>query len=171
MPPSVRSGRLARTRSVSSLLPPAVLTVPPPPLIRWRLRPPLGRVLPLLLPAVWRQVEQGPDAAHRLDPASVGEVGAVDVVAITENDAEPEGLAFGGRHPEVVVEVALGGGIPRYGPTHPLLIGLDIGERCAGDQGKGSVAGVQVGQMGDLVHDQRAAGAAGRRPAPDTGCE
>ena len=37
---------------------PSVLVVPPPPLIRRSLRPPLGRVLPLLLPAVRRQVEE-----------------------------------------------------------------------------------------------------------------
>ena len=67
-----------------------VFVVQSPPAVRWRLRTPLGRVLPLLLAAQRGQVEQRPIAGERLDAAPVGEVSAEDPLAIANEDAEAE---------------------------------------------------------------------------------
>src|SRR5882672_5153574 len=82
----------------------AVLVVAAPPLIGRGFRPALGRILPILLAAERRQVEEGPGAAERLDAAPGGEVGAEDsALVIAQQDAEAEGLAVVGGDAEVGV--------------------------------------------------------------------
>src|SRR5437763_384492 len=144
--------------------------------IRWRpgrVRRPAptvagGRVLPVLLAAERRQVEERPDAAERLDAAVRREVGAKDVVAVSQEDAEPERLAVLvdvrlrrlRTDAEVDVEVALERREPRDRPPHPLPVRLDPGERGARHEREGRVAGVQVREVADLVDEHRAAVAA-----------
>ena len=57
-----------------------------PPLVRRRLRAAGRGVLPLLLAAQGREVEEGPDAAQRLDPAPPRLVGEEDAVAVAQED-------------------------------------------------------------------------------------
>src|ERR1700716_3214701 len=113
-----------------------VLVVAAPPLIRRGLRPALRRILPVFLPAERRQVQEGPGATERLDASPGSEVGAIDVVAIAEEDAETEGLACVARDTEVDVEVAAGGGEPRHGPAHALLVTLNVRQWSARHQRK-----------------------------------
>src|SRR5919106_4225517 len=148
-----------------------VLVMAAPPLVRRGLRIARRRVLPVLLPAEGCQVEEGPDAAERLDAAPGREVRAIDVVAVAEEDAEAESLARVSRDAEVGVEVAAGRGVPRDRPAHALLVRLDVRQRRARHQGKRGVAGVQVREMADLVDEHRTPGAARGRPALDVGSE
>src|SRR5262245_5614121 len=71
----------------------SVLVVAAPPLVGRALRPPLGRVLPGLLAAEGRQVEEGPHAAEPLHPAPGREVGAEHAVTVAQEHAEAEHLA------------------------------------------------------------------------------
>ena len=61
------------------------------------------RVLPLLLAAERGQVEEGPDAAQRLDAAAAGRVGEEDAVAVAQVDVEREVL---GRPPRLLEVLA-----------------------------------------------------------------
>src|SRR5438874_7851668 len=86
-----------------------------------------------------------------------------EIYTLSLHDALPILLArFGtlGADAEGVVEVALERGEPRDGPTHALPVGLDPGDRRAGDERKGGVARMEVGEVADLVDDHRAAAAA-----------
>ena len=65
---------------------------------------------------------------------------------------------------EVGVEV-VGERVPGHVPAHPLLQALDVLLRRARDERERGVAGVQVGEVRDLVGDERAAGAAALGPA------
>jgi len=85
-----------------------------PPLVGPRLRPPLGRVLPVLLPSQWRQVEKGPAAAQRLDTPPRGEVAAEDLVAVAEEDIEPEARG------DVEVGLEAAGGEENQGTVQPM---------------------------------------------------
>jgi hypothetical protein len=108
----------------------------------------LGRVLPRLLAAERRQVEEGPDAAERLDAAAGGEVRAIDLLAVAKEHAQAERLAVLilarsrtlGADAKGVVEGALKQGEPRDGPSHALAVGLDPRDRRARDERKGGVA-------------------------------
>ena len=95
-----------------------VLVLPAPPLIRRLLRAAGRRVLPLLLAAEGRQVEEGPDAAERLDPAAAGLVGQVGVVAVAQEALQTEVLRRAARLLEG--ERAR---VPGEAPPHPLLVG------------------------------------------------
>ena len=53
-------------------------------------------------------------------------------------------------------------------PAHPRLPALDVRLRRARDERERGVAGVQVGEVGDLVGDERAAGAAAARASRAT---
>src|SRR5258707_733231 len=68
----------------------SVLVVQAPPLVGRRLRPAGGGVLPALLPAERRQVEQVEVEAHPVAGPVGGEVGLVDVVAVAEEHADAE---------------------------------------------------------------------------------
>src|SRR5438445_3626036 len=70
-----------------------VLVVPSPPLVGRGLRVTGGRILPVLLPAERRQVEECPGGAKRLDPATGREVAAVDLIAVAKENIKAEGLA------------------------------------------------------------------------------
>src|SRR5207244_1494774 len=93
-------------------------------------------------PEPTRQIEERPDAAERLDAAASGEVGAIDAVAVAEEHAQAECLAFVGGDAEVLVEVAAGRGEPGDGPAHALPVALDLGERGYRYKRKGRVARV-----------------------------
>src|SRR5215218_6956827 len=144
-----------------------VFVVAVPPDVGLGLRVALRRVLPDLLATERGDVEVGPGGAERLVAALVDEVGAVDpavVVAVEGVGAVPFVDA------EVGVE-AVGDRVPGHLPAHPLLQARDLGLRRAADVGEGGVAGVEVGEVGDLVGHQRAAAAAGLGPAVDAGLE
>src|SRR5436305_1049231 len=49
------------------------------------------------------------------------------------------------------------GGEPRHGPTHALLVGLDVHQWRARHEDQGGVASVQLGEVADIVDKQRAA--------------
>src|SRR5262249_39433593 len=78
------------TRSSGVLL---VLVVPPPPLVWLRLWMALGRVLPGLLAAERRPVEEAPDRSDGLEPPPAGEIGPVDLVAVAKKGVQAEHLA------------------------------------------------------------------------------
>src|SRR5262245_4332126 len=61
-----------------------VCVVPVPPLVRRRLRVALRRILPFLLAPERRDVEIVPGAPHLLVAAVVDEVGAEDLVLVTD---------------------------------------------------------------------------------------
>jgi hypothetical protein len=71
---------------------------------------------------------------------------------------------------EVRVEV-VGDRVPGDVPAHPRLQALDVGLRGARDVGERRVAGVEVGEMADLVGHERAAAAAALGPAVDARLE
>jgi hypothetical protein len=72
---------------------------------------------------------------------------------------------------EVGVEV-IGQRVPRDDlPPHPRLQALDFSLRSARDERDRGIAGVQMGGVGDLIDDPRAAGAGTLRPAVDARLE
>src|SRR5438477_10506321 len=113
----------------------SILIVSAPPRVRRRLGPAAGRVFPVFLAAIWHEIEKRPNAAERFDATPLGEVRAIDAVALTQEDAEAERFPFGGRATEVHVEVVVRGGVPRQRPAHALAVRLDLGQRRAGHQG------------------------------------
>src|SRR5213592_3975660 len=116
--------------SVYKILRISVLVVPAPPLVRLRLRVPVRRVFPLLLPTQRRQVEERPHAAERLGAAIRREVRAEDVVVLSNEGAEPERLAVLvdallrclGSDAEVNVEIGLERRVPRDRPAHAVPV-------------------------------------------------
>src|SRR6185437_5277092 len=110
------SGTVART----------VLVVAAPPAIGRRLRPAGRRRLPALLAPERRQVEQAPDVAERLDAAVRGEIRPVDLVAVAQEDAQAEHLAFVRGAAEILVEVGVRRRHPRHGPAHAPLVSLEL---------------------------------------------
>src|SRR5579875_2807749 len=122
-----------RAASVAGMLD-AVLVVPPPPLIRFGLRPAFRRIFPVLLAAVRRQVEQRPDGADGFESARLDEVGAIHVLAVAQENAEARRFALIGGHPHVAVEIVAVRRIPRQVPAHPLAEAFDVRQRRARDQ-------------------------------------
>jgi hypothetical protein len=57
-----------------------------PPFIRGTLRPPSRHILPVFLPAEWRDVEERPHRADLLDTAAVDEVETIDARAVANED-------------------------------------------------------------------------------------
>src|ERR687895_2366481 len=144
----------ARLRHARSCLLP-VLVVVVPPLVRRGLRVALGRVLPLLLPAERRDVEVCPGGAHRLVAALVDEVGAEDLVALADEGVGSVPLV----HAEVLVEVVPDRVPGDLLPGHLRLPALYLRLRRARDEGERGVAGVQMGEVCDLVGEEGAAAA------------
>src|SRR5205814_5523007 len=138
-----------------------------PPRVRWRLGPAGRRVFPLFLAAIRGEIEERPNAAERFDATPLGEVGAIHIVAVAQEDAEAERFPFGGRATEVDVEVIVRGGVPRQRPAHALSVRLDLGQRRAGHQGERHVARMEMGGVTDLVDEHGTAVAAGVWPAAD----
>src|SRR5262245_54184962 len=144
-----------------------ILVVATPPVVPRSLRVALGRVLPVLLATERRQVEQRPDRAYRLDAAAAREVGAVDLASVADEHGEAEqlavlvliGIRLSRAAAEIDVEVACERRDPGNLPAHPPAVGLDLLDRRARDGDERGVARVQVGQVADLIEDQRAAGA------------
>ena len=130
-----------------------VRVVQAPPRVRRALRPAGRRVLPVLLAAERGQVEEGPDAAERLDAATPGRVGEEDAIAIAEEHVKGKIL----RRPQLALEVLAADRVPGDLPAHPAGERLDLALRRARDERERGVARVQVRERADLVGEHRAA--------------
>src|SRR5829696_6809851 len=122
-----RAGRGRLRRERSSVL--AVRVVVVPPLVRRGLRVALGRILPLLLAPERGDVEIAPGRADVLVAAGVDEVGAEDLIALTDEGVVPVPLV----HAEIPVEVIRERVPGDEFPAHALLQALDLGLRGARD--------------------------------------
>src|SRR5262245_10436925 len=138
--------------------------MPPPPLIRRRLRPPFRRVFPSLLTAEHGEVQKRPYAAEHLHTATAGVIVAIDRIALTEERAQAECLMSFSRQAEVAVEIAVNGGEPRDGPAHALPVSHDVRERRARHEDERRVACVQMREIDDLIDEERATGTTRVRP-------
>src|SRR6266404_6314420 len=143
-----------------------VLVVPVPPLVRRGLRVALRRVFPGLLASERRRIEVAPGAPHRLVAAAVDEVGAEHLVTVVEEHVVAVPLV----HAEVEVE-AVRDGVPGYIPTHLRLHARDVRLRRARSPRERGVAGVQMGEVRDLVSMEGAAAAGIIGPTGDPGLE
>src|SRR4051812_45973225 len=90
IPPGTAQETSVGRRAAGERLTGAVLVVVIPPAVRRALRPARRRVLPFLLAAQRRAVEEAPDGADRLDPAAPGPVGLEGPVAVAQEDVEGE---------------------------------------------------------------------------------
>jgi hypothetical protein len=142
------------------------LVVPAEPERPRRLRPALGQVLIVALPPVGRQGPQAPEAADPLDHRPVlQEVGAVDVVAVAQEDVEAEPLV----DPEVSREALTADRVPGHvSPTHAFGVAAEVRLRCRRCHREGDVASMQEAELGDAVGDGRTANAPGVGPTVDT---
>src|SRR5881396_3509234 len=93
-------------------------------------------LFPFLLATVRREVQQRPDVAEGLDTTSFGEVRAIDIVPVTQKNAETECFTFRSDLTEVDVEVVIGRRIPRKRPAHSLAVRLDIRQRRSRNERK-----------------------------------
>src|SRR6266702_4794030 len=132
------------------------------------------RLLPLLLPAEDRGVEERLGAAELLGAASEGRIGVEHLVAVLQEAADSGLLGRAVEHPsetgrlqlslvpvvehhrshgrvdadvEVVVEVAAEGGVPAEVPALALLVGRDLVVRRPRYRGEGRVPGTHVPQQ------------------------
>ena len=103
---------------------------------------------------------------HRLVAAAVDEVGAEHALAVAEEHV----VAVPFVDAEVGVE-AVRHGVPGHLPAHPRLQARDVRLRRARGVREGGVAGVQMGQVGDLIGPQGAAAAGVVGPAEHPGLE
>jgi hypothetical protein len=93
------------------------------------------------------------------------EVGAVDVVAVAQEDVEAEPLV----DPEVSREALAADRVPGHvRPAHPLGVAAQVRLRCRRCHREGDVARVQQAEVRDAVGDGRAAHAPGVGPTGDT---
>src|ERR1035438_2767101 len=144
----------------------AVIVVPIPPYIRLGLRVALGRILPLFLSPERGRVEVAPGRPHRLVAAAVYEVRAEHTLAVAEEYV----VAVPFVHAEVSIE-AVSDGVPRHLPTHSRLDARDVGLRRTRDVRERGVAGVQMGEVSDLIGSQGAAATGMLGPAEYTRLE
>ena len=92
------------------------------------------------------------------------EVGAVDVVAVAQEDVETEPLV----DPEVGREALAADRVPGHvRPTHALGVAAEVGLRRRRCHREGDVARMQEAELRDAVGNGRAANAAGVGPAGD----
>jgi hypothetical protein len=84
--------------------------------------------------------------------------------------AEEHVMAVPLIHAEVDVE-AVGDGVPGHLPAHPRLQARDVRLRCARGVCECGVAGIQVGEVGDLIGPKGAAAAGMFGPAENPGFE
>src|SRR5215472_8166104 len=141
-----------------------VVVVPVPPLVRLGLGIALWRVLPSFLAAERCDIEVAPDAAHGLVGSVVDEVGAKHLLAVADEYIVAMPLV----HAEVGVE-AVRDGVPRHLPAHSRLHALNVLLRRARGVRECGVAGVQMGQVTDLIGAQGAAAASMVGPAEHAG--
>src|SRR5215469_6915812 len=85
-----------------------------------RLRPALGRVLPLLLPSVGEQIDQGEGVTELLGATAVGVPGAIHGVAVAQEHVDGESAAW--RCADVAAERAVRRGIPGHLVPDPALV-------------------------------------------------
>src|SRR5215472_3633528 len=141
-----------------------VVVVPVPPLVRLGLGIALWRVLPSFLAAERCDIEVDPDAAHGLVGSVVDEVAAKHLLAVADEYIVAMPLV----HAEVGVE-AVRDGVPRHLPAHSRLHALNVLLRRARGVRERGVAGVQMGQVTDLIGAQGAAAASMVGPAEHAG--
>src|SRR4051812_48203291 len=134
-----------------------VLVAPAPPGVGRGLRPGFGGVLPLLLAAVWRDVEEAPGRPERLIATGVDEVRATDLVAVAQEHVRAVPL----RDIVVGVEV-VAQRVPGELPAHVLAIVLQVLLLAAAYGDEAGVALAQVQQVAQLV------GVQGRRCHSDS---
>src|SRR5581483_4891951 len=143
-----------------------VLVVPPPPGVGVGLGVTGRRVLPRLLAPEGGHVEVVPGVLEHLVAPVVDEVRPEDAFAVADEGVRAVPL------PDVEVRVeVVGDRVPRHLPVHPGLEPLDLGLRRPGGEHQRGVAGVQMGQVGDVVGDHGAAAAGVVRPAGHVGIE
>src|SRR5512132_3268940 len=144
-------GRASDLWTGSPALAVGVMVVPPS--VRRGLRVALRGVLPFLLAAERGDVEVVPGVPHLLVAAGGDEVGAEDPVALADKRVGAVPLV----DVEVLVEV-VGDRVPGdVLPSVALLQALDLGLGGARGEHQRRVPRVQVGGVGDLVGDERAA--------------
>src|SRR5262249_23637854 len=124
------------------------------------------RVLPLLLASERGDVEIVPGVPHLLVASVIDEVSAEHVFAIADERVRAVPLV----HAEVGVE-AVGDAVPRHLPVHSCLHAVDVRLRRARGERKRGVARVQMGEVGYLVSQKRAAPAAMFRPTENAWLE
>src|ERR1039457_5336318 len=143
-----------------------VVVMPVPPLVRRSLRVALWRVLPGFLTAERRHIEVAPGGPHGLVAAAVDEVCPEHLVAVADECIVAVPLV----HAKVRVE-AVGHGVPGYFPAHSRLHARDVSLWRARGVGELSIAGIQMGHVGDLIGAQGAAAAGVLGPAKHPGLE
>src|SRR5439155_15308705 len=110
------------------------------------LRVALRRILPLLLAPERSDVEVVPSVSHLLVAAVVDEVGTEHAVAVADERVRAVPLV----HSKVLVEVVRYG-VPRHLPAHARFHTLDVLLRRARGERESGIAGVQMGDVRDLV--------------------
>src|SRR4029450_3720107 len=96
--------------------------------------------------------------------AVLQEIGAIDVVAVTEEDVQPEPLLGA----EVRGEAFGADRVPRdVRPAHPLGVTPEVLLRRRRSQRERDVTGVQKSELANAVGPRRTAGTAGVGPAVD----
>ena len=93
------------------------------------------------------------------------EVGAVHVLAVTQEDVEAEPLVDAEVGREALGKDRVPGHV---GPAHALGVAAEVRLGCRRGHGERDVASVQEAELGDAVGEGRAADAPGVGPAVDT---
>src|SRR6266699_3495488 len=110
------------------------------------------RLFPALLPSERGQIEIVVCPVEDIDPARGRRVRVKDILALAQEDTHPTILAAVRRGMEVVIEVAAIRGEPRNGPAHPRLERLNLLQRRSRDKHQRGIAGMEMGQMADIVN-------------------
>ena len=80
----------------------------------------------MLLPPIWRQIEESPRAAEVLNTSAIGEIGVENLVPIAQEDAQTKRFAIFRRDAKITIEFAAKRRIPGNGPPHPFLERFDF---------------------------------------------
>src|SRR6266702_2845767 len=126
-----------------------------PPAVGGRLWPALGRVLPLLLPPIRQQIDQRKGVTELLGATAIGVPGAVDGVAVTQENVDREPTAR--RRADVGTEWAVGRGIPGHLIPNAPPVGQCLADRALGDDDKPGVVAIQELQPGEVRGEPGAA--------------
>src|SRR5581483_8342620 len=113
-------------------------------------------LFPALLPSERGQIEIVVRSVEQIDSAVGCRVGVKNVLALAQEDAHSPTLAAVRRGMEVVVEIAAIRGEPRDSPIHPGLEWLNLRQCRTGDEDQRGIARMEMGQMADIVDQERA---------------
>src|SRR5215472_3780430 len=113
-----------------------------------RLRPALGRVLPLLLPPIGQQIDQRKGMAELLGATAAGVPGAIHGVAIAQEHIDSESAA--GRRADVAAEWTVRRGIPGHFVPDPPLVRERLADWALGNDDEPGVVAVQELQPSEL---------------------